>query len=307
MDELDKMIEANHARSAAKRAAMPDTWPCDRHGPYPSNRNSDTVQFGCPKCAAEADAEKAAWCQAWAIWTRWQDADVPPRYRNRTFANWQPRTTADSKILTTIRDWFDRGNNIDDLGGLVLAGGVGLGKTHLACALIAEAVRAGCSARYATLPDVLTKLRASYHPQADLRTERVLARLTDADVLVLDEVGATRGSDWEQQTISALIDDRYRNGGAIVLCTNALPAALPQFIGERAADRFNEFGLTLILQGASYRSLAPNDKALRDAPPAIIKPPDPLKVSITTSGGTCARTFTRDNAGKVHEQRMASE
>ena len=286
MRDLDTIL----AEIAARERARPAAWPCARHGDYPTRApDGRPLSDACPACTADAADVEARWRAAWRTWERWQAADVPARFGNRTLANWKPRTPAQRKVHAAVRSWAAQWAT-GDVGALVLSGAPGLGKTHLACGLLADAIADGRTGHYAAVPATLARLRDSYARDAEQRASAILAPLQDAGLLVLDEIAASRGSDWERETLSALVDDRYRDGGGLVIATNAAPSELPAWIGERAADRLAEFGLVLTLDGASYRSAAPRDEALRTAGPAIPQPPRRLTLTTTVRGASCERT-----------------
>lgn len=279
------------AQAKAAREARPTQWPCDKHGPYASATDDGRgLVDECPMCIVDAEHQKSAWRLEWARWDNWSAAGVPQRFTNRCLENWRPRTATQTKALKAIRSWLRQ----NDLGGLLLSGRPGVGKTHLAVAIALESARAGLSVRYVAVPDLLQRLRASFDRGSEARTESILDELHRVHVLILDEVAATRGTDWERETLSALVDDRYRDGGKLVIATNATPDELPKWIGERAADRLAEFALVLVIDGDSYRSLAHTDEALRSAATPFLKPSYEIEVVVMCAGKPRERTFAHD-------------
>lgn len=273
-------------RLRAKREAMPEQFHCDRHGSYPSGRESDaTLQLTCPACRADADAATALWIESCRTWSRWQAADVPARYQTKTLENCRPRGSAYSKSLQAVRRWFAQFVDGGDMGALVLTGPPGLGKTHIGVGLIVEMVRSGGLGLYVATRDLLPALRSSYDRDAQARPGEILAPLHRADLLVLDDIGAgARGTPWEAEVFGDLVDRRYRDGGGIVITTNATMQELPEYIGERAVDRLREFGIALVLAGESYRPQATADTALRSTPPPFERPKEKLTVTMTVEG-----------------------
>jgi DNA replication protein DnaC len=263
---------------------IPDCWPCEIHGDYPSATDEGrAMQFHCPACAAQSAAIKADWDESWRRHIAWNRCGIPRRYANRSLDNWRARTPALAQILETVRRWVDQWGT-GDVEALVLSGSVGLGKTHLAAGLIAEAIRCKASALYVSLPDLLSDLKASFDRGSETRTEEILRPLQNATLLVIDEIGVQKGSEYETNLIAQLVDQRYRDGGALVLLTNVAPNELPRYIGSRAADRLTEFGLTLLLNGDSYRTKAPEDIELQQAPSVFPRPPEILQLSGTYRG-----------------------
>ena len=87
------------------------------------------------------------------------------------------------------RQWADHPE-----GWLVLQGGPGCGKTHLAAAIANHRLATGDSVCFATVPDLLDELRAGYAPEADESFEQIFRRLLDVTLLVLDDLGAHHSS-----------------------------------------------------------------------------------------------------------------
>jgi DNA replication protein DnaC len=287
-EELETVLE----RARAARAARPKHYNCPTHGNYASVNTAGTENIdNCPECIQDARAAEGAWRASWNQWQRWRASGVPARFANRNLDNWQPRTLTQRKALVAVKRWLEQTGPASELGALVLSGPPGLGKTHLCAGIALEVVRMGATVRYVAVPDLLLRLRASYDRSTDERPEDVLGELRKADLLILDEVAATRGTEWETATLSALVDDRYRDGGHLVIATNATPAELPRWIGERAADRLAEFALTLVLDGESYRPKVHADDALRSAPEPFDQPPTALEVTTTRCGEPRARTL----------------
>ena len=267
-------------------ASIPPTYACTVHGEYASHTpDGAALVFECLQCESAARKQVAEWQNAHRASLAWRNCGLAKRYWNRSLDNWRPRSESLRDVLAAVHGWKDQ-LGTGDVSALVLSGGVGLGKTHLAAGLMAWTLARGLTARYVSLPDLLSDLRASYNRESDIRTEDVLNPLRDAALLVLDEIGVQRGTEWELDLLAQLIDERYRDAPsmALVLLTNASPEELPRFIGARAADRIREWGLTLRLSGESYRAAAPDDEVLRTAPELFPAPSQTLEVSRTVSG-----------------------
>lgn len=132
-------------------------------------------------------------------------------------------------------------------GTLVLAGPVGTGKTHAAYAVGNVAVARGVWAEAWTLADLLADLR----PEGDRRAD-YLART--CDLLVLDDLGATRVSDFAVDVITSIVDVRVNEGRALVVTTN-LPGAqaIRDAWGNRLTDRLMFRATVCSLVGESRR------------------------------------------------------
>lgn len=108
-----------------------------------------------------------------------------------------------------VRDFVD-GYGPATMGGIVLHGDVGTGKTYAACAaLIALADRA--SVRFATGSTILQEIRSTYGSVSDSE-EEVIARYAAPRVLVIDDIGKEQATDWSLSRLFAIIDRRHSRG-----------------------------------------------------------------------------------------------
>jgi len=130
---------------------------------------------------------------------------------------------------------------------LVLAGSVGTGKTHLAYAVGHALVARGDWVEAWTTADLLEALR----PGGD---ERALDVVRSCDVLILDDLGATKVSEWAVETMTSLLDHRLREDRRQVITTNVPWPSLEQAWGGRFADRLRFRWTVANMVGESRRA-----------------------------------------------------
>src|SRR3546814_1448319 len=105
-------------------------------------------------------------------------------------------------------------------------------KTHFACAAARAAAQSGMSVRYTTVPRYLRAITETW--DSSERKERdVHHPLVDADLLVLDEIGAGRGGENDVWRVHDLIADRYYAGQPSIFISTLLPDELRKAIGDR--------------------------------------------------------------------------
>lgn len=146
---------------------------------------------------------------------------IPPRYRGKTFDEYQtkgnPSTTA---ALLMCRRWAEQWATNRHLG-VLLQGPVGVGKTHLACVMLMEAqTRYGASIAFVDLPELFTRIKATFDPGWAETEMEVLKPVLAADILAIDELAAARHSDWNFAMTEQIINSRYNADKATIVTTN---------------------------------------------------------------------------------------
>lgn len=126
----------------------------------------------------------------------------------------------------------------DPQGWLIIQGAPGTGKTHLAYAIAGACIHADRAAYAATVPDLLQRLRESF--SEDGLFDRVLEDLRNVDVLVLDDLGAQRTTDWTIDTLYQIVNHRYARRLPLVVTTNLDLAVDGSGLDPRLLSRFRE-------------------------------------------------------------------
>ncbi|GAC1661457.1 MAG: ATP-binding protein [Acidobacteriaceae bacterium] len=107
-----------------------------------------------------------------------------------------------------------------DRVGLLFHGPCGIGKSHLAIGIVRELIIKGIGARYSNTKDLLQNLRYSFNPIAQTSEAELLNGITECEVLVLDDLGAERLTDWVQETMYHVINSRYQADRTTIITTN---------------------------------------------------------------------------------------
>jgi len=94
-------------------------------------------------------------------------------------------------------------------GWLYLAGPTGVGKTHLAAAIVGESIAQGRDVLFRFVPDLLDDLRRSYGPAGGKSFDHAFSLVRDVDVLVLDDLGAEASTAWAEEKLYQLIVHRH--------------------------------------------------------------------------------------------------
>ncbi len=121
-------------------------------------------------------------------------------------------------------------------GWLLLSGGFGVGKTHLAAAIANEVTGRGDEALFVLVPDLLDHLRASFSPGSEEPYDELFDRLRNTPLLVLDDLGAESPTAWAQEKLFQLFNHRYLRRLPTVITTNRPIEAIEPRLRSRLMD-----------------------------------------------------------------------
>ncbi len=124
--------------------------------------------------------------------------------------------------------------------GLLLTGNIGAGKTHLAVGLLRELIeQRGATGIFCDYRDLLKQIQNSYNPQVATTEMEILRPVFEAEILVLDELGAVKPTDWVWDTVAHVLNTRYNDKKTTLITTNYanLPSAMVQNQSASITDR----------------------------------------------------------------------
>jgi len=189
-----------------------------------------------------------------------ESARIPRRYDCCSLHNYFPAPNNGSQLkafnyaFRLVREYpaVDR--------GLLFMGTVGVGKTHLSVAILRGLMEKGVPCLFYEFGSLLKEIQDSYNKISHTSELGLLAPVYQAEVLILDELGASKPTDWVRETMMNIIGMRYNDKKLTIFTTNYLDArraptdeTLEDRVGVRLRSRLFEMCKTVQLEGEDYR------------------------------------------------------
>ncbi len=185
-------------------------------------------------------------------------ARIPRRYEQCHFNTYSPANPSQERAFKYASRLAMDFPAVDR--GLLLSGTVGVGKTHLAVSIIKGLTERGFSCLFCEFGSLLKEIQNSYNPVSKTSELKVLAPVFNSDVLVLDEIGASKPTDWVRDTMAHIINTRYNDRKLTIFTTNYLDKVndpreetLEDRIGIRLRSRLYEMSKTVVMNGEDFR------------------------------------------------------
>ena len=179
---------------------------------------------------------------------RFKKSGVPERYLDQTLETYNTNTDL-QKTAKAAAERFLREIKCGAFKSLVLIGSAGVGKTHLACAVIREYD----GGKYRTAPDIIEELRRAKSFTANETEGEIVSYYGRVPLLVIDEIGRGINAVDEKYMLYQVLNARYNSRRPTLLISNHSKADFLQYIGVAAADRLVESAEIVELKGDSYR------------------------------------------------------
>jgi DNA replication protein DnaC len=231
--------------------------------------------MACPICddtrwkIEERDGvRRAVRCECWrasSIERLVAESRIPRRYQHCTLDNFM--AYENERLLIAVaraRRFADAFPVVDK--GLFLIGPPGIGKSHLAVAVLKQIIvtRAARGLFY-DVRELLKIIRSTYNPVVQATEFEILRPVMEAELLVLDDIGAEKTSEWVEETLNLIVTTRYNERRITLFTSNyeekedrADPDSLLSRVGFRMHSRLYEMCEFLEYEGADFRHRPPN-------------------------------------------------
>jgi DNA replication protein DnaC len=202
-----------------------------------------------------------------------EQARVPPRYRRCELDTFV--TYPNEKLLGAVKQAQRFADEFPATPrGLCLIGPPGIGKTHLAVAVLRRViVTKGARGLFYDTRDLLRVIRSTYNPLVRTAEMDILRPVMDADLLVLDDLGSEKTSEWVEETMNLIVNTRYNERRHTIFTSNyddmpddgdpqnvsdSRDFTLKERIGFRIHSRLHEMCEFLEFDGADFRHAPTN-------------------------------------------------
>jgi DNA replication protein DnaC len=205
------------------------------------------------------------------------EARIPPLYKRCDLDNFRDYNDTLVRAVGTARAFCNAFPAVQK--GLLFIGKPGLGKTHLAAATLRRVIQqTNVRGLFYTTPELLTLIKSTYNTATKSSESDIIRPIMEAHLLVLDDLGAERPTDWVEETMNLIVNTRYNYKRATIFTSNypleiaTAPSPddkdwarfdLKERVGFRLFSRLHEMCEFLTLEGVDYRELGPDASAER--------------------------------------------
>jgi len=175
---------------------------------------------------------------------RLRAANIPPRFQQKTIESFKGNDKKRKQLRTDAKVYVQGFPPQESKKGLLFMGTTGCGKTHLAIGILKATIEKGYTGYYCNVIDFFTRLRDTFRGDTEYDEMDMLDKISKVDMLVLDDLGAEKSTDWVRDRIYAIVNARYEQNLPVLVTTNKMDLAeLEDHVGKRIVSRLCEMCL----------------------------------------------------------------
>ena len=148
-----------------------------------------------------------------------KNSKMSKRNLNYKFENFEVNSN-NKKVYQSLKNYSEKLVNEVERKGLILVGNNGVGKTHLACSIANELIKNGIPIIYGTLINLLAELKNTYDVYNNISEMKIIKLYEKVDLLIIDDLGKEKPSEWELEKLFTIINSRYENNLPVIITTN---------------------------------------------------------------------------------------
>lgn len=178
-------------------------------------------------------------------------SNLGERFKKATFESFLNRQGSESvaKMAQTYVNSFKEQKG----ESLMIWGEPGNGKTHIASAITNALAVKGYIVVFQSVPELLQRIRGTFNNDNKENEQQIMRALLECDLLILDDIGAEKPTEWVEEKLFNIIDGRYRREMPTLYTSNLQPKQLQDQVSKRSYDRMVETSVMIENKASSYR------------------------------------------------------
>jgi len=206
---------------------------------------------------------------------RFRKSGMRARFQTRTFERWE-MTKENYEAFTICKQYADTFKQMlpakdatgrpkppeQERNGLLLIGGYGTGKTHLAAAIANQLIRTGTPVICMTMIDLFARIRETFNKHEEGTEAQIRQLYTEVPLLIIDDLGSEQPTEWGSTMIFSIINARYEkymptivtsNCGVDELVKRMTPKDSSDRNAQKTIDRLREMCVAILMNWSSWR------------------------------------------------------